>query len=115
APPDPLYAVSGSVLLKGKPIAGARVSFLGGPQSNPVSCAALTIDDGTFSCQSYMSLQGLPEGIYSVRVTWPDSPSLEPYDGERDRLNYRYNSVSKPPFSVTVKSGMNTLPPFDLK
>ena len=75
-----MVAVKGSVVTKGKPVAGALVMFH--PQSDPTgqTASGVTSDDGTFTISSGVE-QGIALGTYGVTITWPD-PAVKPTDAE---------------------------------
>jgi hypothetical protein len=131
--PAGLVPVSGKVLYRGEPAAGAVVYFhqegnTGNPQlPNPVGIAQ---DDGTFLLNSDGLGKGAPPGRYSVFVEWTDRSG----DGTApvktkgkvklvkrsrvrsgaDRLGGRYFDTSKPLLHAEVTPGSNQLPPFEL-
>ncbi len=116
-PPQP---VRGTVLYRGKPAAGFRVSF------NPLTAwegarfapAALTNENGEFQLRSYHENDGAPVGDYAVTFAWPQFVVREgdPNDApaQIDRLKGRYGDPQKSQFKVTVHEGENALEPFVL-
>jgi hypothetical protein len=131
--PAGLVPVSGKVLYRGEPAAGAVVYFhqegnAGGPQL-PVP-VGIVQDDGTFFLASDTLGNGARPGRYSVFVEWKDMSG----DGTApvktrgtvklvkrsrvrsgpDRLGGRYFDVGKPLLHAEVKPGSNQLAPFEL-
>jgi hypothetical protein len=130
--PAGLVPVSGKVLYRGEPAAGAVVYFHrhaepGSPR-DPVP-SAIVEDDGTF----YLSTDGLGNGArpgkYTVLVEWRDKgdgitevktrgkTKLVKRSRVRsgpDRLKGRYLDISKPLLHTEVAANTGTLPPFEL-
>jgi hypothetical protein len=128
-----LYPVSGTVLHKGEPAAGAVVYF---HQEGPAAGASATIpfgiveDDGSFNviCDSLGS--GCPPGKYAVLVEWRDGAGdgVTPVKTKGktklvkrsrvrsgpDRMGGRYFDIAKPLLHAEVLPQSNTLPPFEL-
>jgi hypothetical protein len=131
--PPGLYPVSGTVLLKGEPAAGAVVYFhREGPSasSSPEIPFAIVEDDGRFNLTCDNKGNGCPPGKYAVLVEWRDGAGdgvvpvkttgktkLVKRSRVRsgpDRLSGRYFDISKPLLHVEVLPKSNTLPPFEL-
>jgi hypothetical protein len=130
--PAGLVPVSGKVVYRGEPAAGAVVYFH--RQAEPGSPSApvpygIVEDDGTF----YLSTDGLGNGArpgtYTVLVEWRDKGDgvTEVKTGGKtklvkrsrirsgpDRLNGRYLDISKPLLHTEVAANTGTLPPFEL-
>lgn len=98
APQVPLHAVSGTVTLDGKPIAGARLALhaIQGAKVGDISPTAVTDENGQFQVSTYQPMDGAPEGSYSVTVSWPEvlSGGSDPEYG-RERLPVRYQDPEK--------------------
>lgn len=87
-PWEKVYPVKGSVVFKGKPLAGAQLTLI--PQDNTfpssVRPSATSKDDGTFVLGTYSAGDGAPAGTYKVvAVHYPvvgskDNPSAGPND-----------------------------------
>jgi hypothetical protein len=111
----PLYPVRGTVLVAGRPAAGATVVF------QPVQDSAEALkpsgrvgDDGTFRLESYPHGQGAPAGEYIVLVTWYAADPRDP-DNPKNKLPTRYGERDKTPLPrLTIKNGSNELEPFNL-
>lgn len=112
-PNQPVYPVSGSVMYKGKPAEGVRVSFVSTQATNKRRSISrpFTNADGKFECAN----DGLPAGMYEIRLTWPEERNDDQRELERDRLSGRYDNRQKAAFTVEVKPEANNLPPFELK
>jgi hypothetical protein len=118
SPPEPLNPVIGTVNIHGKPAEGVRARFVKADIDSPdraVACNTLTNSEGKFTCTTYLDLNGLPAGKYTVSFVWPESPSLDPQDNEVDKLAGRYGPQSRQQFTVEIKPGTNDLPVFNLK
>jgi hypothetical protein len=131
--PPGLYPVSGTVLHKGEPAAGAVVYFhREGPSasSSPAIPFGIVEDDGRFSLTCDDQGNGCPPGKYAVLVEWRDGAGdgvvpvkttgktkLVKRSRVRsgpDRLSGRYFDISKPLLHVEVLPQSNTLSPFEL-
>jgi hypothetical protein len=140
--PAGLYPVSGKVLYKGEPAAGAVVYFhREGPSPVPTSTIPFGIADadGSFNLTCDGVGDGCPPGKYAVLVEWkgaPESlvpePKPVPVKGKAkarpkaftvnrqmarqgvDRLKGRYFDISKPLIHADVLAQSNSLAPFEL-
>ena len=127
-----LYSVSGKVMHKGQPAAGAVVYFHYEGESAPPSPAipfGIVEDDGSFSLTCDDRGNGCPPGKYAVLVEWRDKSG----DGTvpvktrgktklvkrsrvrtgPDRLGGRYFDISQPLLHAEVLPQSNTLPAFE--
>jgi hypothetical protein len=116
-------AVQGQVTYNGNPIQGAVVVFHPeGGDWKSVRPTGVTGEDGTFTLTTGKAA-GAPAGEYRVTVIWPAEPvegkskmmSTEPAPPPPDRLDGRYADAKTTSLRATVKSGRNTLDPFELK
>jgi hypothetical protein len=136
--PAGLYPVSGKVLYKGEPAAGAVVYFhREGPSPVPVSTIPFGIaeEDGSFYLSSDGEGDGCPPGKYAILVEWKsksetpvEQPKPSRVKGKSkaapvnsrstrnsvDRLKGRYFDISKPLIHADVLPQSNSLPPFEL-
>jgi hypothetical protein len=131
--PNGLVPVSGKVLYRSEPAAGAVVYFH--RQAEPGSASGaipygLVEDDGTFSLSTDGLGNGARPGSYCVLVEWRDEKGNGivpvPTKGKTklvkrsrvrsgpDRLKGRYLDIGKPLIHTEVVAGTNTLPAFDL-
>jgi hypothetical protein len=132
------YPVSGKVLYKGEPAAGAVVYFhREGPSPGPLSTIPFGIadEDGSFYVSSDGEGDGCPPGKYAVLVEWKsrsETPVAEskpsrakgkskaaPVNSRStrnsvDRLKGRYFDISKPLIHADVLAQSNPLAPFEL-
>ncbi len=116
-PREPAFPVFGVVKVKGVPAFEARVIAVPAgstPETSP-QFDAITNEKGEFRFGMNTETDGLPPGKYDIRITWPDIVRRHEPEREIDQLNGRYNQPKKPAFTIEVKSGDNTLPPFELK
>jgi hypothetical protein len=134
--PAGLVPVSGKVLYRGEPAAGAVIYFhrQDAPRAphQPIP-SGIVEDDGRFYLTSDGVGDGCPPGKYAVLVEWKgkpgtDEPQPKPARGKAkvvpvnrrtarngvDRLKGRYFDVSKPQLHAEVLPGSNYLPPFEL-
>lgn len=119
-PAHEVHAVSGRVTVQGRPAEGVRVRFVGTSElpnsgGRVLQADAFTTADGSFQARAYPDRPGLPAGAYAVLLSWPVVPLEDNPADETDRLQGRYSQGKKPAFTVEVKPGTNTLPPFDVK
>ncbi len=110
----PLFPVSGKVLFKGEPAAGAQVYFHppGPADSKKLRPHGKADAKGVFRLSTRRSEDGAAEGEYTVTIVWPVAPDT---DDSPDRLKGRYQQAQYSRIRVRVKSGDNQLDPFDLK
>lgn len=131
--PAGLVPVSGKVLYRGEPAAGAVVYFHRqaepGSASSPIPYGIVE-DDGSFSLATDGLGTGARPGKYSVLVEWRDEKGdgVTPVKGRGkarlvkrsrvrsgpDRLKGRYLDISKPLIRTEVVAQSNALPPFEL-
>jgi hypothetical protein len=111
-----LYPVSGKVLCKGAPAAGATVFFLrqGGDPMNEHTVMGVVGEEGDFTLVCGSLGQGAPAGEYDVLIEW-----RRPADRARgpkgpDRLKGHYADRRRPRLPAVVDSRPNHLPPFEL-
>jgi hypothetical protein len=121
----PRNQVHGVVKVDGQPAGGVMVILCpqgdGPPEFQKARPMGLTKPDGTFFVNTFGGGDGAPAGQYKILMSWlgPPAKGAAERDGGpaagADRLQGRYNNLDKTPFTVDVKSGMNELPPFELK
>jgi hypothetical protein len=141
--PEGLHPVSGTVLYRGEPAAGATVYFHRTGNDAPavdVIPTGTVQGDGRFWLASG-DADGALAGTYYVLIEWLDKPSsskggavvrtagLEKGGSKSarsswkpgpsrvrppDRLKGRYFDVERPLVTAEVKPGSNNLPPFEL-
>jgi len=119
-----LNPVTGKVIYKDQPLAGALVTFhlKGSKDIKAVPPTALTKDDGSFTVKTGPS-EGAPAGEYIVTIIC-SAPvnkktskkiTLGADEETADVLQGAYADADKSKLLVTIKSGPNQLDPFDLK
>ncbi len=133
--PAGLFPVSGKVLYRGEPAAGAVVYLhrqdKSGP-SNPSIPYGIVEDDGSFEVMTEDVGYGATPGSYIVLVEWRDNSGdrVDVPTGKgkgkikkvkrtrirsgSDRLKGRYFDISKPLLRAEVKAETNRLAPFEL-
>jgi hypothetical protein len=134
--PAGLVPVSGKVLYRGEPAAGAVVYFHreDAPRAaNQPIPTGIAEDDGRFYLTSDGLGDGCPPGKYAVLVEWKGKPNpqdapAKPVRGKAkaipinrrstrngvDRLSGRYLDIAKPRLHAEVSPGTNDIPPFEL-
>jgi hypothetical protein len=118
-----LHPVQGKVMVGDKPAAGALVMFHAeAGDINNVPATGTVGPDGTFTLTTGTKA-GAAAGRYVVTVVWPD-PTKKPTEQQAmmglapdapDLLGGRYGTRQKSPLRAEVKSGPNSLDPFDVK
>jgi hypothetical protein len=114
----PVYPVHGRVLLNGKPLADAIVSFHtqeGGMSGTYPS--AHTDPDGQFAMTTYEHGDGAAQGSYSISIVcFRSRPLRKGQEGRAQNIvPYRYASPEASGLVATVSPGNNDLPPINLK
>jgi hypothetical protein len=133
--PAGLFPVSGKVLYKGEPAAGAVVYFHREGTPNSTIPFGIVEEDGSFYLSSDGQGDGCPPGTYAVLVEWrsksgapvePPKPSrvkgkfkAVPVNSRStrntvDRFKGRYFNISKPLIHADVLPQSNSLTPFEL-
>jgi hypothetical protein len=113
-----LYPVSGTVTYKGQPAAGAVVFFQrqGSDAQNEHVIMGIVQADGSFTLVCGPHGQGIPPGDYDVLIEWKPTLRRGKDRGKvmPDKLRGRYADRRHPLLHVTIKAGINKLPPFEL-
>ena len=114
----PVYPVQGQILLNGKPLSEAIVTFH--PQGNAAAeplPSAHTDAEGRFKLTSFAPGDGAPEGDYAISlVCFRAHPIRRGY--ETDATNIvprRYADAATSKLTATVVRGPNELPPLLVK
>jgi len=118
-----LQSVSGKVLHKGQPIKGAVVTLHPKGGENDAKAqrpSGVTDDQGTFTLATGKDT-GVAPGDYIVTIIWLQQPpapkkprGTEPPPDATDQFQGRYADAKNSKLSVTIKSGMKELEPFNL-
>ena len=113
-----LYPVSGKVMYKGEPAAGASVHFIrqGGNPMNEHAIMGIVEADGSFTLVCGHLGSGAPPGEYDVLIEWKQvthQAKGQPQKGA-DKLRGRYCNAARPLLHAVVKAEANDLPPFEL-
>lgn len=111
--------VTGSVLVSGKPAAGALVSFRRRDGPDPTSPGAQGVVDaeGNYQLTTYETHDGVIAGEYLVGVMWPSRPDWWNADkppSEIDRLGGRY-AVDKSGIVLTVDQSSTLIEPIEIE
>jgi len=118
APWEQVYPATGTVLFKGKPLAGAVITLvpLDAEFPNSVRPSATSKDDGTFALGTYATADGAPAAEYKALVLhYPvvgpkDHPSAGPND-----LPRKYARAESSDLRVVVSPENSELPPLVIK
>ncbi len=111
------YPVSGTVLVKGKAVAGVKVSLhpqfdMGSVKFTP---NGLTGKDGKFTLSTAAPNDGAPAGAYVATFELlQGGTDKRGLDVEVDVWKGKYADPAKSDKKVTIKSGDNALEPFTL-
>jgi hypothetical protein len=117
--------VTGSVLLDGKPLAQARVSFMDQSLGASVN-TAVTDESGKFEVKTDKAGRTLVPGTYGVfihKYARTDGKAPDPEEDTeqliiagtmRNVVPVRYSTLGQYVLSAEIKPGDNTLPPFEL-
>jgi hypothetical protein len=120
--------VSGKVLYRGQPAAGAEVTLHatdGAPQLAPLHPHGVVQPDGSFQLSTYELNDGAPEGSFALTVHWPDE-SYQPRTPEEkenflmgglkpDKLRGRFTNPQTSDLHVTIDAGQPQLAPLQLQ
>jgi len=117
--PPKTAPVKGAVHVKGKPAAGVMVKFhpmfdIGKVKYVPYGESGV---DGQFTLSTGAGGNGAPRGEYVVTFEKPrivSDPAASGIETEVDDFKGRYSDPSKSQVKVTVQSGENLLPTFQL-
>ena len=115
APPCPVHALSGRLIV-GKSIpAGAQITLLArsGPLPEDAVPRAVVRADGTFTFGTFSKEDGVPAGDYVALVQW--FRVSKDGSGGANALPTKYSSMATSPLSVTVTDGPNPPVEFVIK
>ena len=114
---EPTYPVRGQVLFRGKPAAGARVTFVLRDRSGPEAPrpTAAVERDGTFRLSTRLAYDGAPAGRYAVTVVYPSpAKKIDDENAGPDLLRGKYRDAKTTPLEIVVQPGDNQLAAFRL-
>ena len=105
----PTYPVTGTVTLKGKPLAGAAVTFV--PTGNEGEAAsAITDSEGKYALTTWRAGDGARPGEYRVKVSKQEQTSADPskmvknLSIEEEQKIYVENKKLRPPAKSLIPS-----------
>jgi predicted small lipoprotein YifL len=110
------YPVKGTVLVDGKPAAGATVSFhtkeaMG---DKPYIPTGRTDENGEFNLSTFVTDDGAPAGEYDVTVVWHVRYNPISTLWEGDKLHGQYANKAKSTLRANVEKHPQQLSPFEL-
>lgn len=113
-PPCPVFPATGTVVVGQVVPAGAQVVLhpKGAELPDNVLPMATVRGDGSFVLTTFRAGDGAPEGEYVATVQW--FPVSEEGAAGRNALPERYSSVDQSPLVVSIRPGVNRLPPFEV-
>jgi hypothetical protein len=114
----PVFSAKGKVFFKGKPAAGARVTFvsLTDKDAKKARPGAEVGPDGEFRLSTYASYDGAPPGRYAVLIVYPSpDQKIDEENAGPDLLQGRYADPKTTPLRAEIKEGTNDLAPFDVR
>ena len=118
-----VHPVTGKVLYRGAPAAGAEVVFHSTlPRSEQKGLPiprGVAGEGGEFQLTSFNPNDGAPAGDYEVTVVWPEPPPAgsdpEAAGDPIDRLGGQFANPTTSGLKATVTAGNNELEPFALE
>ncbi len=114
----PVYPVQGQILLNGKPLSEAIVTFhpQGNAPAEPLP-SAHTDAEGRFKLTSFATDDGAPEGDYAISlVCFRTHPIRKGSEGDATNIvPPRYANAATSKLTATVVRGPNELPPLQVK
>jgi hypothetical protein len=118
----PVYRTTGKITFEDKPLIGATVLFQKTEGDSKVpNPLATTTEDGSFTLHTYEPDDGAPAGDYLISVTIrpPNRDSGSGYSKKKfeappEILQGRYADPKTSGLKATIKTGENTLEPFNL-
>ena len=114
----PVFPATGTVLYKGKPAEGARVTFVSLTDNDPKKPkpGAEVGPDGAFRLSTYASYDGAPPGTYAVVIVYPSpAQKIDEQNAGPDLLQGRYANPKTTPLRAEIKEGTNDLGPFHVR
>ena len=115
-----LPRVKGTLVVDGKPAAGANLLFFTPGQRGGVVPSANTAADGTFEIITNAN-PGVSPGSYNVTIVWHDPAKIEEARKDSsgksdppDLLSGKYSVPDKSPLKAEITSATKQLPPFEL-
>lgn len=118
--PPATSPVSGTVLLRGKPVAGVRVTFH--PQASAGRIAFVPVGEtnaeGEFRLSTGVPNNGAPQGTYAVTFEKPEIEAARKsnyLETEIDAFQGKYSDPEASSWTVVVERGENNLEPFELE
>ncbi|MBL8819849.1 MAG: hypothetical protein JNL58_27740 [Planctomyces sp.] len=118
--PEPweiVHPARGTVTYKGKPIAGAELSFFPQDSTYPDSVRprAKSADDGSFVVWTYAEGDGAPAGKYKVTIVHHEvSISKEAVVAKPNDLPAKYSRLDSTDLEVSIGETETEIPPLEL-
>lgn len=114
----PVVPVSGKVLVKGQPAAGAQVVLhpVSADPEQVFSASGKVQDDGTFKIGLHTADDGAPPGEYVATVQWFKLVQTEGGAGPGPNVvAQEFGDPKRSPLKVTVKNESTELAPFEVR
>jgi hypothetical protein len=114
---EPVYPVHGQVLLNGKPLPQAIVTFHQQSGADKALPSAQTDADGRFILTSYQPGDGAPEGEYAISLVCFRTREIRKGDDDtaRNIVPARYANAATSKLTAKIVPGDNQLEPLQLK
>jgi 3',5'-cyclic AMP phosphodiesterase CpdA len=114
----PVHTATVKVVYKGKPVPNAVVVFYThdakAKKYNRIS-DALTEEDGTSAMSTYTAFDGVPEGEYTVTITWQEPRFDETGKPTPNKLPAKYGKTAETPLKAVIKAGEKNVLTFELE
>ncbi|MDX1948295.1 MAG: hypothetical protein SFU86_23085 [Pirellulaceae bacterium] len=114
----PVHPVTGKITFDGQAPAGAQIVLhpQGGPATEVKVAPLGTVrTDGTFKISTYGDGDGAPAGEYAATVQWFKVETGEGGSGRGPNvLPGKYASAEATPIKISVKAGINEVPPITI-
>jgi hypothetical protein len=121
--PSNLVAVAGAVMMDGKPLPGASVSFLPREQTKGTGGFAVTDGEGKYEVRHPSNEPGIEPGTYTVvfsKLAQPDGSPIPPGKDAadvdaREQLPPKFTNPNSPKSQVVTVPAVGGTFPFELK
>ncbi len=114
----PVLPATVKVLYKSKPVANAVVVFhtyIAKTEKYARTADAMTEADGSSAMSTYTAFDGVPEGEYTVTITWQEPRFDEAGKPTPNKLPAKYARTADSPLKATIKAGEKNNLTFELE